>query len=260
MPAAATSTATAPDDPDSQVPGHGWRGWWHGDDEAQVSDDVAAKVEDAVQAQYPDATTRWVRADPDGGYVAHVGTADGKDLAVHLDDAFAVTGSDELPDADGWRDHGWAGHRWDGACDDSATSISDDVRAKVEDAVQAQYPDATVGWLRTDSEGGYVAYVDTADGKDVVVHLDDAFAITESNEIPDADDRGHGDSAVSDEAAGQVEDAVLAQYPGASVPRIWAETDDGGYGAVVLTAEDERVVVHLDDAFAVTETESAPGC
>jgi uncharacterized iron-regulated membrane protein len=132
--------------------------------------------------------------------------------------------------------------------------------AKVEDAVQAQYPDATTRWVRTDSDGGYVAYVDTADDKDLVVHLDDAFAITATDELPDADERGHGDSAVSDETAGQVEDAVLAQYPGASVPRIWADADDGGYGAVVLTAEDERVVVHLDDAFAITETESAPGC
>jgi hypothetical protein len=260
VPAAATATATPPDDPDSGGSGHGWRGWWHGD-EAQVSDDAAAKVEDAVRAQYPDATIGWVRADPDGGYHAYVDTADGKDLAVHLDDAFAITGTDELPDADGRGGHGWAGHRWDGACaDDSKASISDDVKAKVEDAVLAQYPDATVRWVRADPDGGYHAHVDTADGKDLAVQLYDAFAITGTDEHTDADGRsGHGDSAVSDEAAGQVEDAVLAQYPGASVPRIWAD-DDGGYGAVVLTAEDERVVVHLDDAFAITETESAPSC
>jgi hypothetical protein len=174
VPAAATSTETPPSEPDSDVPGHDWRDWWHGDDDAHVSDDVAAKVKDAVLAQYPDATVRWVREDSDGGYHAYIDTADGKDLAVHLDAAFAITGTDDLPDADGW-------------------------------------------W-------------------------------------------GHGVNSVSDETAAQVKDALLAQYPGATVPWIWADTDDGGYHALVLTADDEGVVVHLDDSFAITETESVPGC
>src|SRR5829696_9358942 len=42
VPAAATSTETAPDDPDSDGPGFDWRDWRHGHDEAQVSDDAAA--------------------------------------------------------------------------------------------------------------------------------------------------------------------------------------------------------------------------
>jgi hypothetical protein len=176
-PAAATSTEATPsepDDPDSDGPGHDWRDWWHGDDDAQISDDAAAEVEDAVLAQYPDATIWWVRSDSDGGYDAYIDTADGKDLAVHLDDAFAITGTEDLPDAhDGW---------------------------------------------------------------------------------------GHDGSAVSDETAAQVEEAVLAQYPGATVPWIWADTEDGGWSALVLTAEDDGVVVHLDDSFAITETENVPGC
>ena len=173
-PAAATSTEASPADPDSDLPGHGWRDWWHGGDDAGVSDDAAAKVKDAVLAQYPDASIWWVRSDDDGGYDAYIDTADGKDLAVHLDDAFAITGTDDLPDAhDGW---------------------------------------------------------------------------------------GHGRDAVSDETAAQVEDAVLAQYPGATVPWVWADTDDGGWSALVLTAEDDAVVVHLDTSFAITETEDAPGC
>ena len=179
-PAAATSTEATPsepsepDDPDSVGPGPDWRDWWHGDDDAQISDDAAAEVEDAVLAQYPDATIWWVRSDSDGGYDAYIDTADGKDLAVHLDDAFAVTGTDDLPDADGW-------------------------------------------W-------------------------------------------GHGGNFVADETADKVKDAVLAQYPEATVPWIWADTDDGGYHAFVMTADDEGVVVHLDDSFAITEIESMPGC
>src|SRR3954465_15083495 len=43
VPAAASATQTPDQDqPDSDLPGHGWRGWWH-DNDAQVSDDVAAK-------------------------------------------------------------------------------------------------------------------------------------------------------------------------------------------------------------------------
>ena len=57
-----------------------------------------------------------------------------------------------------------------------------------------------------------------------------------------------------------MKDAVLAQYPEATVPWIWADTDDGGYHAFVMTADDEGVVVHLDDSFAITEIESMPGC
>jgi uncharacterized iron-regulated membrane protein len=271
-PAAATSTEATPsepDDPDSDGPGHDWRDWWHGDDDAQISDDAAAEVEDAVLAQYPDATIWWVRSDSDGGYDAYIDTADGKDLAVHLDDAFAVTGTDDLPDVDGhgwaghgWAGHGWAGHGWDGVCaDDSGASVSDDAAAKVKDAVLAQYPDATIWWIRSDSDGGYDAYIDTADGKDLAVHLDDAFAVTGTDDLPDADGWwGHGGNFVADETADKVKDAVLAQYPEATVPWIWADTDDGGYHAFVMTADDEGVVVHLDDSFAITEIESMPGC
>jgi uncharacterized protein YpmB len=262
VPAAASSTETPDqDEPDSDLSGHGWRGWWHGDDGAQVSDDVAAKVKDAVLAAYPDATIWWVRSDSDGGYDAYLETADDKDLAVHLDDAFAVTGAEDLPDADGrgWDGHGWAGHGWDGTCaDGSAASISDDDAAKVKDAVLAAYPDATIWWVRSDSDGGYDAYLETTDDKDLAVHLDDAFAITGTDDLPDW--RDHGGNAVSDETAAQVKDAVLGQYPGATVPWIRTDSDDGGYHALVLTADDERVIVHLDDSFAITETEDVPGC
>src|SRR4051794_31007616 len=185
VPAAASSTETPSPDPDS---GQGWRGWWHGDQEDQVSDDVAAKVKDAVLAKYPDATIWWVRSNSDGGYDAYIKTTDDKDLAVHLDDSFAVTGADDLPETDGrgWDGHGWAGHGWDGTCaDGSAAAISDDDAAKVKDAVLATYPGATIWWVRSDSDGGYDAYMETADDKDLAVQLDDAFAITGTDDLPD---------------------------------------------------------------------------
>ena len=266
-PAAATATASTPSDPGSDGTGHGWWGWRHGDGDggASVSDDAAAKVKDAVLAQYPNATIRWIRSDSDGGYHAYVDTADGKDLDVKLDDAFAITGTDDLPNADGpgRGGFGWAGHGWDGSCaDDGGASVSDDAAAKVKDAVLAQYPNATIWWVRSDTDGGYHAYVDTADGKDLDVKLDDAYAITGTEDLPDADgrwDHGGGNS-VSGDTADKVKNAVLAKYPGATVPWIWADTDDSSYHAVVKTADDKRVVVHLDDSFAITETEDVPAC
>jgi uncharacterized iron-regulated membrane protein len=263
VPAAASSTDTPASDPDS---GRGWRGWGYGDHEAQVSDDDAAKVKDAVLATYPDATIWWVRSDSDGGYDAYLETADDKHLAVHLDDTFAIAGTDDLPDADGrgrdghgWAGHGWAGHGWDGTCaDGSAAAISDEDAAKVEDAVLAAYPGATIWWVRSDSDGGYDAHLETADDEHLAVHLDDAFAITGTDDLPDR--RDHGGTAVSDEAAAQVTDAVLAQYPGATVPWIRADSDDGGYHALVRTADDTRVIVTLDGSFAITGTEDLPSC
>ena len=261
VPAAATSTETAPDHPDSDGPGFDWWGGRHGHDEAQVPDDTATKVKDAVLAQYPGASIWWVRSN-DGGYDAYIDTADGKDLDVHLDGSFAITGTDDLPNADGQDGdgHGWMGHGWDGACaDDSGASVPDDAAAKVKDAVLAQYPDASIWWVRSDN-GGYDAYIDTADGKDLAVHLDGSFAITGTDDLSHADGHDQGGTAVSDETAGHVKDAVLAKYPGATVPWIWTDTADGGYVALALTTDDNRVVVHLDDSFAITETENAPGC
>jgi uncharacterized iron-regulated membrane protein len=263
VPAAATSTGTPPDDPDG-LPGHGWWGWEHGHDGASVPDDTAAKVKDAVLAKYPDAKIWWIRSDDDGGYDAYIDTTDGKDLAVHLDDAFAITGTDDLPDAHGPHADGpgWHGHGWDGACADGpGASVPDDTAAKVKDAVLAQYPNASIWWVRSDDDGGYDAYIDTADGKDLAVHLDASFAVTGTDDLPDAHDGwDHGGSAVPDDTAAKVKDAVLAQYPGASVPWIWADNDDGGYHAFVQTADDEDIVAHLDGSFAITGTESVPGC
>jgi hypothetical protein len=182
-PAAATSTGTAtptdPDGPDSVGPGHGWWGRW-GDGGAgvcdrgpgaSVPDDTAAKVKDAVVAKYPGATIRWVRSDADGGYVAYIDTADGKDLAVRLDGSFAITGTDELPGP-----HGWWGS--------GGNSVSDTTATQVKDAVVAKYPGATIRWVRSDPDGGYVAYAKTADDKGVVVHLNDSFAITGTESVP----------------------------------------------------------------------------
>lgn len=62
---------------------------------AALDAETAAQVEEAVLAEYPGATVRGAREDPDGGYHAHVITADDEHLLVTLDEDFAITGEVE---------------------------------------------------------------------------------------------------------------------------------------------------------------------
>jgi hypothetical protein len=55
-----------------------------------------------------------------------------------------------------------------------------------------------------------------------------------------------------------VEEAVLAEYPDATIRR--RETDsDGVYEAHIVTADDERLTVELDESSAITGTETHVG-
>lgn len=54
--------------------------------------DTAAAVEEAVLAEYPGATVIRMGALPEGGYAAHLVTADDTHVAIKLDDGFTVTG------------------------------------------------------------------------------------------------------------------------------------------------------------------------
>jgi hypothetical protein len=75
--------------------------------------------------------------------------------------------------------------------------------------------------------------------------------------------RGDGDPSqpqrddeelLTGDTATRVTDAVLAEYPDATVDRV--ETDsDGVYEAHIVTTDDERLTVELDEDFAITGTE-----
>ena len=57
------------------------------------------------------------------------------------------------------------------------------------------------------------------------------------------------------DTADQVTEAVLAEYPDATIERV--ETDSGGvYEAHIVTPDDERLTVLVDGDFEVTGTES----
>ena len=79
--------------------------------------------------------------------------------------------------------------------------------------------------------------------------------------------RGDGDPSqpqrddeelLTGDTATQVTDAVLAEYPDATVERV--ETDsDGVYEAHIVTTDDERLTVLVDEDFVVTGTEQHGG-
>jgi hypothetical protein len=81
-------------------------------DEELLTGDTKSKVEDAVLAEYPDATIERTETDSDGVYESHIVTADGEHLIVQVGKDFAVTGTDS----------GGGGHHGgpDGAADDDA--------------------------------------------------------------------------------------------------------------------------------------------
>jgi hypothetical protein len=91
---------------------------------------------------------------------------------------------------------------------------------------------------------------------------DDAPASTDSTAVECADGRGGGprgdEEELTGDTAASVTEAVLAEYPDATIRRL--ETDsDGVYEAHIVTADDERLTVELDESFAITGTEAHDG-
>jgi hypothetical protein len=91
---------------------------------------------------------------------------------------------------------------------------------------------------------------------------DDAPTSTDSTAAECADGRGGGprgdEEELTGDTAASVTEAVLAEYPDATIRRL--ETDsDGVYEAHIITADDERLTVELDESFAITGTETHDG-
>jgi hypothetical protein len=56
--------------------------------------------------------------------------------------------------------------------------LTGDTATRVTEAVQAEYPDATIQRVETDSEGVYEAHIVTADGEELIVQVGEDFTIT----------------------------------------------------------------------------------
>ena len=83
----------------------------------------------------------------------------------------AVTGSSSGPD--GQNGHG-------------EEPLTGTTAERVTAAVEAEYPDATIERVETDSEGVYEAHIVTSDGEELVVQVGEDFEITGTQ----ADDHG----------------------------------------------------------------------
>jgi predicted nucleic acid-binding Zn-ribbon protein len=56
--------------------------------------------------------------------------------------------------------------------------LTGDTATKVTDVVEAEYPDATIQRVETDSEGVYEAHIVTADDEELIVQVGEDFSIT----------------------------------------------------------------------------------
>ncbi len=65
---------------------------------------------------------------------------------------------------------------------DDEELLTGDTAQQVTDAVLAEYPDATIQRVETDSDGVYEAHIVTADGEQITVELGKDFAITGTEE------------------------------------------------------------------------------
>jgi uncharacterized membrane protein YkoI len=160
----------------TQAPGHG-RGR-----RQPLSADAAAKVKAAALAKVPGATVLETEA---GGpyatpYHAHIRTSDGKLEVVLVDASFAAT----AVQADDGRG---GGHRGDHGGHGAESPLTGDTKAKVEAAVLAKYPGATIERTETNTDGSapYESHVRTSAGTELEVHVSTDFAVTDAQQHPD---------------------------------------------------------------------------
>ena len=124
--------------------------------------------------------------------------------------------------------------------------LTGDVKSKVEAAVSATYPGATVSGLETSRRGDYEATVTKADGTRLEVHVARDYSVHEG---PPGRGGGAPEVALTGNAASKVEAAVKAKYPGATVSQV--ETSrNGEYEATVKKADGTTIEVHVSKDYA----------
>lgn len=139
------------------------------------------------------------------------------------------------------------------------TPLTGETADKVTAAAQAEVPDGTVLRVETDSEGTYEAHVRKADGTEVIVLIDDSFAVTSVVDMPAHGPGGMGGPRSDEEPltgakGAKVKEAAEEAVPNGTVIRV--ETDaDGVYEAHVLKPNGTMVVVHVNKSFRVTDVE-----
>ncbi len=160
----------------------------------ELSAEDAAKVKAAALAEVPGATV--LRTEAGGPYPtpyhAHIKTG-GKRKVVLVDESFEATGVQAdrgpggrgggpprggMPPRGGFRPPGGPGMREE--------ALTGETKEKVEAAVLAEYPGATI--LRTETNGDesapYESHITTTDGRELEVIVNEAFEVVDAHEHP----------------------------------------------------------------------------
>src|SRR4051812_3461815 len=149
-----------------------------------LSSDAAAKVKAAALAKVPGATVLETEAGGPYGtpYHAHIKTSAGKSEVVLVDASFNATAV-QADQGRGGRGHGGPGGRGDHK---AKTALTGDMKSKVEAAVLAKYPGATIvrTETNTDSSAPYESHIKTSAGKELEVTVSKDFAVVDANEHP----------------------------------------------------------------------------
>jgi hypothetical protein len=151
-------------------------------DRQPLSSDAAAKVKAAALAKVPGATVLETEAGGPYGtpYHAHIKTSAGKAEVVLVDASFNAT---SVQADQGRGGHGGPGGRGDHKAE---TALTGDTKSKVEAAVLATYPGATIvrTETNTDSSAPYESHIKTSAGKELEVTVSKDFAVVDANERP----------------------------------------------------------------------------
>jgi uncharacterized membrane protein YkoI len=151
----------------------------------ELSSEVAAKVKAAALEKVPGATVLRTEAGGPYGtpYHAHIKTSDGKLQVVLVNSSFQATAVQADQGRPGGRK---GGHGGPGGPRGDETPLTGDTKDKVEAAVLAEYPGATIVRTETngDSAAPYESHVKTTDGKELEVLVSKDFKVLDARDHP----------------------------------------------------------------------------
>jgi hypothetical protein len=147
--------------------------------------------------------------------------------------------------------------------------LASDVAAKVKAAALAKVPGATV--LRTEAGGpynsAYHAHIKTSDGRLKVVLVDSSFTATDvvadqgrgANGGRGGHRGGSPETPLTGDTKQKVEDAVLAEYAGATIVRTETNGDSAApYESHIKTSAGKELEVLVSKDFAVVDARERP--
>ncbi|MAT60298.1 MAG: hypothetical protein CMH41_01360 [Micrococcales bacterium] len=212
----------------------------HGPKGEAVTGDIADQAKAAAEEAVPGGTAYRVFERRDGGYAVGMSKADSGRVVVLLNDNFEPEEVKDLPDRGGKGDKG---ELVTGESADQATA-----------AAEAKVQGGTAYRVFERPDGGYAVGMTNADGKPVVVLLDDSFNYEDTKELPERR-KGPRGVPVTGEAADSASAAALDYLEKGTVKAVFEGHNDG-YAVVVQMPNDKIRKVLLDSEFSVEKVVS----